>query len=198
MSVPLCDFITDSVESHPPAAARSHTECRSQDHSDCVIKDDIMVKVKKQSGSIIEDQVLNVKELDSSIADRAYLHVTGMSCASCVNSIETNVIKKPGEYPHYGCYVITGCYVGVYDVRVGLLAEKAEIVYNPNLTDPDTLVRHVQDLGFGAELLVHEAPTEHKLDLIVSRTPHYIVLLMVESFIITGWRDDLCIMCALD
>lgn len=85
--------------------------------------------------------------------------------------------------------------VGVYDVRVGLLAEKAEIVYNPNLTDPDTLARHIQDLGFGAELLVHEAPTEHKLDLIVSRTLHYIVLLMV---IITGWRDDLCIMCALD
>ena len=97
MSIPLCDFITDSAESHP--AVKSHTERRSQDHPDCVSKDDIIVKAKKQSGSIIEDQALDVKELDASIAERAYVHVTGMSCASCVNSIETNVIKKPGEYP---------------------------------------------------------------------------------------------------
>ena len=63
--------------------------------------------------------------------------------------------------------------VGVYEVRVGLLAEKAEIVYNPNLTDPNILATHVCDLGFGAELLEHEVPTEHKLDLIVSHTIHY-------------------------
>ena len=98
MSVALRDFITDSTENHPPSAARSRIECRSQDHPDCAIKDDILVKAKKQS-EFIEDQVLDVKELDSSIAERAYIHVTGMSCASCVNTIETNVIKKPGEYP---------------------------------------------------------------------------------------------------
>ena len=92
--------------------------------------------------------------------------------------------------------LLVATYVGVYDVRVGLLAEKAEIVYNPNLTDPDTLAKHIQDLGFGAELLVHEAPTEHRLDLIVSRTVHYIY--MVDSLIITGRRDDLFIMCTLD
>ena len=57
---------------------------------------------------------------------------------------------------------------------MGLLAEKAEIVYNPNLTDPITLAGHVRGLGFGAELLEHEAPTEHKLDLIVSHIVHYI------------------------
>lgn len=51
---------------------------------------------------------------------------------------------------------------------MGLLAEKAEIVYNPDLTDSNTLAGYICDLGFGAELLVHEAPTEHKLDLIVS------------------------------
>ena len=70
------------------------------------------------------------------------------------------------------CHGIIGCYAGVYEVRVGLLAEKAEIVYDPNLTDPTTLSFHVHSLGFGADLLEHEAPTEQKLNLIVSHTVH--------------------------
>jgi len=70
-----------------------------------------------------------------------------------------------------------GNYVGVHAVKVGLLAEKAEIAYNPDLTDLNTLTGYVHNLGFGAELLAHEAPTEHKLDLIVSRMVYYIVLL---------------------
>ena len=67
-------------------------------------------------------------------------------------------------------YAIVAYCLGVYEIRVGLLAEKAEVVYDPIVTDPNTLIGYIQDLGFGAEILVHEAPTEHKLDLIVSRT----------------------------
>ena len=49
-----------------------------------------------------------------------------------------------------------------------LLAEKADITYNPKITNPNTLVKYIQDIGFDAELLeMHEAPTEHRLDLIV-------------------------------
>jgi len=51
---------------------------------------------------------------------------------------------------------------------VALLAEKADITYNPDITNPNTLAQYIEDLGFGTELLgIHEAPTEHKLDLIV-------------------------------
>lgn len=76
--------------------------------------------------------------------------------------------------------------VGVYEVRVGLLAEKAEVIYNPDLTDPNTLAEDIQNLGFGAEILVHEAPTEHKLDLIVSYIVHYNAFLMLKSFIVNA------------
>ena len=66
-------------------------------------------------------------------------------------------------------YAVVACCLGVHEIRVGLLAEKAEVVYNPNVTDPDTLIGYIQDLGFDAQILVHEEPTEHRLDLIVSR-----------------------------
>ena len=65
-------------------------------------------------------------------------------------------------------YVVSHCYTGVQQIKVALLAEKADITYNPDITNPNTLVQYIQDIGFGAELLgMHETPTEHKLDLIV-------------------------------
>lgn len=91
--------MADSSENCPPATTmHATTECRSPEQPDDIVEDNIMMKVKKrQSGSIIKDHVMDVKELDASVAQRAYMHVTGMSCASCVNSIETNMIKKPGN-----------------------------------------------------------------------------------------------------
>ena len=55
-------------------------------------------------------------------------------------------------------------------VKVALLAEKADITFNPDITSPEALVQYIQDLGFGAELIgTHEGPTECKLDVIVRR-----------------------------
>ena len=77
---------------------------------------------------------------------------------------------------------------------MGLLAEKAEIVYDPNLTDPTTLSFHMHSLGFGADLLEHEAPNEQKLNLIVSHT----VYLHISLDALADWRDVVFIVCAFD
>ena len=59
--------------------------------------------------------------------------------------------------------------VGVHSVVVALLAEKADIQYNPEQTDPDKLVRDIQSLGFGADLIEdHDGYQQGTLDLIVS------------------------------
>lgn len=51
---------------------------------------------------------------------------------------------------------------------VALLAEKADIQYNPEQTDPEKLVREIHNLGFGADLIEdHDGYQQGKLDLIV-------------------------------
>lgn len=42
---------------------------------------------------------------------------------------------------------------GVLSIGVALLAEKAELTYNPKETNPDRLAEEVKELGFGVEIL---------------------------------------------
>lgn len=54
---------------------------------------------------------------------------------------------------------------------VALLAEKADIQYDSELTDPSVLVDEIQSLGFGATLLSDsEGYQQGKIDVIVSMT----------------------------
>eukprot|EP00731_Ephydatia_muelleri_P035611 Em0141g2a len=66
-----------------------------------------------------------------------HLKITGMSCSSCVAKIERHMKKKRG----------------VLSIGVALLAEKAELTYNPKETNPDRLAEEVKELGFGVEIL---------------------------------------------
>ena len=52
---------------------------------------------------------------------------------------------------------------------VALLAEKADIQYDSEVTDPEQLVSEIQSLGFGANLLSDgEGYQQGKLELTVS------------------------------
>ena len=52
-------------------------------------------------------------------------------------------------------------------VRVGLLAEKADIKYNPLLTTPEDLVNSIESLGFGASLIDTSDINDGKIELMV-------------------------------
>ena len=67
---------------------------------------------------------------------------------------------------------------GVHSVMVALLAEKADIQYDSELTDPSQLVGEIEGLGFGANLISDsEGYQQGKLNLIVCQ----IVLALVDS-----------------
>lgn len=74
----------------------------------------------------------------------ARIHVEGMTCQNCANTIESFVKKKDG----------------VEDIRVSLQDKEAFIIYKPSVTNPVTLKDIICDMGFEATL-----PRESALDL---------------------------------
>ncbi|CAF4841012.1 unnamed protein product, partial [Rotaria socialis] len=69
--------------------------------------------------------------------ETCFVSITGMTCASCVDSIQRNLSKVEG----------------INSVRVALLAHKAEIKYNPEYIIPSQIAYLINELGFRAEIL---------------------------------------------
>ena len=68
----------------------------------------------------------------------------------------------------YGAYYGSGSSAGVQMIRVGLLAEKADIKYNPSVTTPEDLVSSIKSLGFGASLVDTVNISDGKIELMVN------------------------------
>lgn len=64
------------------------------------------------------------------------IHIEGMTCQNCVNTIESFIKKKEG----------------VLEIRVSLSDKEAFIIYNPDETNPSTLRDIISDMGFVARL----------------------------------------------
>ncbi|KAI8826381.1 hypothetical protein BJ741DRAFT_571296 [Chytriomyces cf. hyalinus JEL632] len=70
----------------------------------------------------------------------ALLDVSGMTCAACVNTIESNVSKAPG----------------ILSIKVSLLAQRAEIEFNPSIIQRADIPNLIEDMGFDAALIQQE------------------------------------------
>ncbi|TPX67403.1 hypothetical protein SpCBS45565_g03823 [Spizellomyces sp. 'palustris'] len=77
------------------------------------------------------------------------LNVGGMTCASCISAIETNLNRKPG----------------IQEVTVNLITGQASIKHDPTIIGPRDLISLVEDLGYTAEL----APQTNRMDLVKAR-----------------------------
>lgn len=64
------------------------------------------------------------------------MSVSGMTCAACVGNIERYLGKQPG----------------VINVSVGLLAESADVTFDPSVTSAEEIREHIIDTGYKAEL----------------------------------------------
>ena len=52
-------------------------------------------------------------------------------------------------------------------IRVGLLAEKADIKYDPSITTPEDLVNSIESLGFGATVMYTSDINDGRIELMV-------------------------------
>ncbi|XP_048589716.1 copper-transporting ATPase 2 isoform X2 [Nematostella vectensis] len=100
--------------------------------------------------------------------EKIYLHIEGMTCASCVASIERALSKKEG----------------VKSVLVGLLAQKAEVKYNKNRITTDEIVYHVTAMGFGCELMDKTGQGENVVDIRISGMTCSSCVHLIESSLI--------------
>eukprot|EP01136_Pigoraptor_vietnamica_P011003 Opistho-1_new@49327 len=63
--------------------------------------------------------------------------ITGMTCASCVGSIERGLRAREG----------------ISDVRVALISGRGDVVYDPAVLSAAQIAEAIEDMGFGAEVV---------------------------------------------
>ncbi|NXE14138.1 ATP7B ATPase, partial [Lophotis ruficrista] len=85
-------------------------------------------------------------------AEKCFLQITGMTCASCVSTIERNLQKEDG----------------IVSVLVALMAGKAEIKYRPEFIQPLEIAQLIQNLGFEATVIEDHADTEGNVELLIT------------------------------
>lgn len=84
----------------------------------------------RQDISYWERDILNLS------AQTVTVWITGMTCNSCVQSIEGRMSQM----------------AGVQSIAVSLKEEKGTITFDPSLTDPEQLRMAVEDMGFDASI----------------------------------------------
>ncbi|KGL80796.1 Copper-transporting ATPase 2, partial [Tinamus guttatus] len=85
-------------------------------------------------------------------AQKCFLQITGMTCASCVSAIERNLQKEDG----------------IVSVLVALMAGKAEIKYKPEFIQPLEIAQLIENLGFEATVIEDHTETEGSVELLIT------------------------------
>ncbi|XP_033744011.1 copper-transporting ATPase 1-like isoform X2 [Pecten maximus] len=84
--------------------------------------------------------------------EKCFLRVTGMTCASCVNTIEKNLGKMEG----------------IKAVLVALMAQKAEVKYDPAYILPSQIANAITNFGFNATVLENETAGQGIVELLIN------------------------------
>eukprot|EP00002_Diphylleia_rotans_P038964 TRINITY_DN892_c0_g1_i4.p1 TRINITY_DN892_c0_g1~~TRINITY_DN892_c0_g1_i4.p1 ORF type:complete len:586 (-),score=112.13 TRINITY_DN892_c0_g1_i4:1405-3162(-) len=87
------------------------------------------------ASSDLEDSI--EEALESTDRVKKQFNVIGMTCNACVSTVERELKKKDG----------------VQDVSVSLMANRAEVVFNPNVVGDMAIVSAIEDMGFDCSLV---------------------------------------------
>ncbi|XP_036988093.2 copper-transporting ATPase 1 isoform X2 [Artibeus jamaicensis] len=143
------------------------------------------------SSSCLQKLPLNV--VSQPLTQETVINIDGMTCNSCVQSIEGFISKKAGvksilvslansngtvEYDPLVTSPETlrkaiedmgfdATLPGIYSVLVALMAGKAEVRYNPAVIQPPMIAEFIRELGFGATVIENADEGDGVLELIV-------------------------------
>ncbi|XP_030848168.1 copper-transporting ATPase 2 isoform X1 [Strongylocentrotus purpuratus] len=105
---------------------------------------DVVLEMKPRVAMVKDDGKVEV--------GRCVITVTGMTCASCVNTIEKSLIKQRG----------------IEAVTVSLIAQKTEVKYQVAVVTPAEIALMIEDMGFDAEVKEEQMAGEETLNLIIN------------------------------
>lgn len=125
------------------------------------------LKVDVSKGSVQFKKCVKDDDDDDDL-EKCFLHITGMTCSSCVSSIEKNLKKVEG----------------IKHVLVALMAQKAEIKYDPEYILSNQIANRVNDLGFHATVMESESLGKGTVELLITGMTCSSCVHLIESTLI--------------
>uniref|UniRef100_A0A2K6AXY4 Copper-transporting ATPase 1 n=1 Tax=Macaca nemestrina TaxID=9545 RepID=A0A2K6AXY4_MACNE len=123
-----------NASSVTPESLRKAIEAVSPGQYRVSIASEVESTSNSPSSSSLQKTHLNV--VSQPLTQETVINIDGMTCNSCVQSIEGVISKKPG----------------VKSIRVSLANSNGTVEYDPLLTSPETLRGAIEDMGFDATL----------------------------------------------